>query len=148
MPNTSILVAGEAVPNNSRLIMGTDQHEITYCLTAGDLRPLSMTELRALMDLLVTVDDVICGLINQPRFAEGVSANAAGAIVDDLSDYFSSCIALLEQVAKEATPRSQEEATVRAWLLLHRAARYSEKLLDFAAMATELNISVSEMEAV
>lgn len=117
-----------------------------HVLGAAELQVFSMTELRAVADALGTLDEVAAALVNAPRFGEDYKCNAAGLIVDDLLNHISNCISLIEQVAKEAQPTSAHEAQDRAWLLIQRAARYAEKLPDLAVLATELSVSVSEME--
>lgn len=137
------------VPEISTLIMGTDQHQIMHRLTVDDLRKLSMKELRAFMALLVAIDETTCAFLNQGRFANGTAYgtyNAAGEIGGNLLDHLNDCIALVEQVAKDARPADADEEADRAWLLIERAAHYSENLTRFVAAAAQLSVSVMEKE--
>lgn len=138
-------------PEISTLIMGTDRQEILHRLTVEELRTLSMKELRALMALLFAVDEATCAFLNQSRFANGTTYgtyNAAGEIGDNLLSHLNECIALVEQVTKDAAPVTADEAADRAWLLIERAAHYSENLSTFITAAAQLSVSALEVEGV
>ncbi|WLR94217.1 hypothetical protein [Shinella zoogloeoides] len=135
------------VPEISTLIMGTDRPEIRHRLSVEEVQKLSMKELRALMAMFVTVSEVALGLLNQERFAgKTYGYNAAGQIGDGLLDHFNDCIAMVEQVAKDARPRTAEDAEDRAWLLIQRAAEYSEDLPRFVAASAQLSVTVLDLE--
>lgn len=137
------------VPEISTLVAGTKRQEATHRLTADDLQNLSMVELRSLTRLLVAVSDATCTVLNAPRFeGEGNSYNRAGKLAETLLDHLDWCVSLAEQAAKDAKPNTREEADDRAWLLIQRAAHYSENLADFVAVAAQLSVEASEVEAV
>lgn len=137
------------VPEISMLILGSVHAEATHAVKASDLRTLSMEELQAMLDLLVALDDVTCAFLCKPRFhdREDRTLNKAGEIGDEIGTHLSQCIALVEQAAKDAEPSTQKEAERRAWLLLGRAAHYSDDLPRFVAAAGQLSGSVSDVEA-
>lgn len=133
-------------PGISTLVMGTSKTTLVHSLNAEELQKLSMEELRSLLAFFEAMDDMACALLNQGRFAEGNTYNGAGDIADTVLDHLSWCIAMIEQVAKDATPATPEEAEDRAWLLIQRAAGYSENLADFVAVAARLSVEASEVE--
>lgn len=134
-------------PEISTLVMGTSKTAIAYCLTAEELQKLSMEELRTVLAFFTAMDEMACAFLNQARFAEGNTYNAAGDIADALLDHLTWCVALIEQVAKDAKTATRKEAEDRAWLLIQRAADYSENLADFVAVAAQLSVEASEVEA-
>lgn len=138
-----------AVPEISTLIIGTTQRAIAHNLTREELQKVSMKELRALIALFDAISETACAYLNQGRFyrndAESLY-NDAGNIGDALLDHLNWCTAMVEQVAKEAMPSTAEEAEHRAWLLIGRAAGYSENLTRFVAAAAQLSVSVMEKE--
>lgn len=146
MPNTSIPAAGEAMPAISKIILGTALTEIEHRLTISELAELSVEELQALLDLLVTLDDVTCAFLNQPRFDSGRLYNKAGELGSEIGTHLSACIAMVEQVAKDAAPTNPKQAASRAWMLLQRAAHYSDDLSSFVTAAAQLSVAVSETE--
>ncbi|WP_439618343.1 hypothetical protein [Shinella sp.] len=133
------------VPEISTLIMGTQQSEALHRLTLAELGKLSMRELRSLLHLYAAVDDVVCAYLNQDRFAEGRTYNAAGELGDALLDHLNWCVAMIEQVAMDASPTAADEANDRAWLMIQRAAHYSENLADFVAFAANVSVQASEV---
>ena len=148
MPNTPVQATGEAMAAISSVIMGTKQPETIHRLAIEDLRKLSMKELRSLFDLLNNVDETVCAFLNEPRFATGNQYNAAGEIGISLLDHLNLSIAMVEQVAMDAEPTTQEEREHRAWLLIQRAAHYSESLHEFITAAIEVSLSASGERAI
>lgn len=148
MPKTSIQAAGGAVPANPSIIMGATTPESVHRLTVDELRMLSMEELRTMVHLIQTIDEVVSAFLNQGRFSSGDAYNKAGSLADGLLEHFSWCISMIEEVAKDARPATTGEARHRAWLLIQRAAHYSENLADFVAFAAQLSVEASEVEAV
>lgn len=146
MPNTPIQAASEAMPEISKVILGTNKPESIHRLTVDELRKLSMEELRALLHVISAIDEIVCAFLNQGRFSNGNNYNEAGELADSLLDHFSWCIAMIEQVAKQARPSTSAEAKQRAWLLIQRAAHYSDVLPDFVAAAAKLSVEASHLE--
>jgi len=147
MPNT-IPAAGEAMPAISKIILGTVHAELEHRFTVRELAELSMEELQALIDLLTTLDEVACAFLNQPRFASGRIYNKAGKLGEQIGNHLSACIGMIEQVAKDAAPTDPDQAACRAWMLLQRAANYSDDLPTFVTAAAQLSVAVSETEGV
>ena len=150
MPNTSIPATGEAMPEISKIILGSVHATATHTLEANSLRGLPMDDLQALMDLLVALDDLTCAFLNQPRYSDNGNArnpfNHAGQLGDSIGTHLSQCIALVEQAAKDARPSTKKDAEDRAWLLLQRAAHYSDDLSQFVAAAAQLSVEASSVE--
>lgn len=146
MPNTTIPAAGEAMPAISKIILGTVHAETEHRFTIRELAGLSMEELQALIDLLATLDEVTCAFLNQPRFASGRIYNKAGELGDEIGTHLSACIAMVEQVAIDAAPTNPKQAKARAWMLLQRAAHYSDDLPTFVTAAAQLSVSASKAE--
>lgn len=135
-------------PEISTLILGTTEVEVAHSMRKDELRKLSMIELHSLLELLVALDDATCAFLNQPRFSEtSTTLNRAGELADEIGMHLSASIALVEQVAKEAKPRTSKEAETRAWLLLQRASHYSEDLPRFLVAAAQLSVAVSNVES-
>ena len=131
----------------STLGAGTGKQETTHRLAADDLQTLSMAELRSLVRLLVAVSDATNTILNAPRFeGEDNSYTPAGKIGETLLDHLDWCVSLAEQAAIDAKPDTREEAENRAWILIQRAAHYSENLVDFVALAAQLSVDASEVE--
>lgn len=132
----------------STLILGTTEVEVAHSMRKNDLGTLSMEDLHSLLELLVALDDVTTAFLNQPRFSKtSTTLNRAGELADTIGTHLSDSISLVEQVAKEAKPRTSKEAATRAWLLLQRAAHYSEDLPRFLVAAAQLSVAVSNVEA-
>lgn len=136
------------VPEISMVVMGTTRTEELHRLAIEDLRRLSMKELRALIAMLHTLSETACAFLNQSRFTNGRNFNAAGKIGEGFLDHIDWCISTVEQVAKDATPATQEEGEDRAWLLIQRAAHYSDGLPRFVAAAAQLSVQAVELEDV
>jgi len=134
-------------PEISTLVAGTKKQEVTHHLSAEDLQKLSMADLRSVLHLLVAVSDATNAYLNAPRFdGDGRSYNAAGKLAEKLLDHLDWCVSLAEQVAKDAKPDTREEAEDRAWMLIQRAACYSENLANFVAVAAQLSVEASSVE--
>ncbi|WP_185982671.1 hypothetical protein [Aureimonas mangrovi] len=103
------------------------------------LQNLSMRELRDAREAMVTVADVLSGLLCQPRFIRDGLYNNAGEILDDLCNLVCN---FAEQMEDEAASRSADltpaEATTRAFLLMMaQAEREDADCRDLVALAEE-----------
>jgi hypothetical protein len=117
----------------------TPKGALTCTIDVMALRGMTMSELRALRDALHTTHNVLSAFSCQPRF-DGSShhcKNAAGNLLEDISEWIAGCEEAVVNVAQAATPETARDAEIRGLTVLGFHADLTDDLSDFAVMASE-----------
>jgi hypothetical protein len=113
---------------------------ITCTIDLAALRKLSMKELWALREGIRTMFDVLCGIRCQPRFDEAARdgyPNRASSLLEKLNDWLGGYEQAIVNVAKEAKPKTGDEAEWRGHLLVGYLADLSDSLVEVSTEAAE-----------
>lgn len=111
---------------------------ITCSIDLAALRKLSMRELWALRDGIRTMFDVLTGIRCQSRFDEATRenySNGAGILLEKLNDWLGGYEQAIVNVAKEAKPKTGDEAEWRGHLLVGALADLSDDLTEISTLA-------------
>jgi len=111
---------------------------VACSIDVAALRKLSMKELWALRDGIRTMFDVLCGIRCQPRFDEAARdgyPNGAGRLLEKLNDWLGGYEQAIVNVAKEAKPKTGDEAEWRGHLLVGYLADLSDSLDEVSVVA-------------
>lgn len=111
---------------------------ITCSIDLAALRKLSMKELWALREGIRTMFDVLCGIQSQPRFDEAARdgyPNRAGSLLEKLNDWLGGYEQAIVNVAKEAKPKTGDEAEWRGHLLVGHLADLNDSLDEVSVVA-------------
>lgn len=136
MPNT-IPATGEAMPTSIHSIATTD------------LCAFEISELFGLYEALRLTENVLDGVMCQPRF--NVSGerrfNKAGKALDALNMHIVQCIDLVVDAVKAIETDNKNEIVARAWMLLKYEGNYQEDLDEFLMLTCEQTVAASRAEA-
>ncbi len=111
---------------------------VACTIDVAALRKLSMRELWALREAIRTMFDVLCGIRCQPRFddvARDGYPNGAGSLLEKLNDWLGGYEQAIANVAKEAKPKTGDEAEWRGHLLVGYLADLNDSLDEISTLA-------------
>lgn len=112
---------------------------LTCTIDMVELRGMTMSELRALRDVLHSTQQVLSAFGCQPRFAgeTDFSQNAAGDLLEDICEWLAGYEQAVVNVAQAATPATARDAEIRGWTVLGFHADMMDDLAEFAVIASE-----------
>ena len=101
----------------------------------------NLSEMSACYDACRTLENVVAGLVSQPRFSDERTGrlNEAGETLHSIMEFIDSINVLITDTARSFTPTKPDEHEYRAWMLLREQAFYAENLKQFSQLSAGLN---------
>jgi hypothetical protein len=99
-----------------------------------------MRELWALREGIRTMFDVLTGIRCQSRFDEATRenySNGAGSLLEELNDWLGGYEQAIVNVAKEAKPKTGDDAEWRGHLLVGYFADLNDSLIEISTVAAD-----------
>jgi hypothetical protein len=110
-------------------------------ISRQDLALLSMQELSVVMDAVTLARDGLLGVKNQPR-----CFGSSLVELEYLVSSFNEVVDLIAEVAEQATPETADEATIRAYMIIHHETTYPDVFKEVLVSATIFQQSIEALQ--